>query len=126
MLNSDADRPRPLALELLHIENRAIHPSHKINTFRGLVYCRTCGAKAGNPAAGFIKLLAVPCRAPQTYGKDNIKRLAEGRLPRGTKSWPCDDISDVQTKKRIREEPLSDVATQIIRVIRGSQSLRPK
>ena len=64
---------------------------------------------------GFIKLLAVPCRAPQTYGKDNIKRLAEGRLPRGTKSWPCDDISDVQTNKRIRKEPLSDFATQVLR-----------
>ena len=115
MLNSDADRPRPLALELLHIGNRAIHPSHRINTFRGLVSCRTCGAKAGNTAAGFIKLLAVPCSAPQIYGKDNIKRLAEGRIPRGTKSWPCDDITDVQTNKRIRKEPLSDFATQVLR-----------
>ena len=115
MINSDVDRPRPLALELLHIGNRGIHPSHRVNTLRGLVYCRTCGAKDGNTAAGFIKLLAVPCRAPQTYGKDNIKRLAEGRLPRGAKSWPCDDIADVQTNKRIRKEPLSDFATQVLR-----------
>ena len=114
MINSDVYRPRPLALELLRIGNRGIHPSHHINTFRGIVYCRTCGAKAGNTAAGFIKLLGVPCRPPQTYGKDNIKRLAAGRLPRGAKSWPCDDITDVQTNKRIRREPLSDFALQVL------------
>ena len=62
-----------------------------------------------------MKLLAVPCRAPQTYGKDNIKRLAEGRLPCAAKLWPCDDIADVQTNKRIRKEPLSDFATQVLR-----------
>ena len=114
MLNSDEDRPRPLALELLHIGNRSIHPSHRISTLRGLVYCRVCGAKAGNTASGFIKLLAVPCRPAQTYGKDNIKRLAEGKLPRGVKSWPCDDISDMQTSKRIKKEPLSDFARQVL------------
>ncbi len=79
------------------------------------MYCRTCGAKAGNTAAGFIKLLAVPCRAPQTWGKDYTKRLAEGRLPRGAESWPFDNIADVQTNKRIRREPLSDFATQVLR-----------
>jgi len=114
MINSDLDRPRPLALELLHIGSRGIHPSHHINTFRGLVYCRTCGAKAGNTAAGFIKLLAVPCRAPQSNGKDNIKRLAAGKLPRGAKSWPCDDITDVQTNKRFRRELLSAFALQVL------------
>ena len=119
MLHSDEDRPRPLPLELLHIGNRAIHPSHKINTFRGLVYCRTCGAKAGNTAAGFIKLLAAPCRAPQTHGKDNVKRLAEGRLPRGTKSWHCDDITDVQTNKHIRKD--FDVCTDVLGALCASR-----
>ena len=72
------------------------------------------GAKAGKSAAGFIKLLAVPCRPPQSYGKENIKRLAAGKLPRGAKSWPCDDISDVQTNKRIKRAPLSDFASQVL------------
>ena len=52
MLHSDEDRPRPLPLELLHIGNLSIHHSHKINTFKGLIYCRTCGARAGSTAAG--------------------------------------------------------------------------
>ena len=56
----------------------------------------------------------MPCHPPQTYGKDNIKRLAEGKLPRGTKSWPCDDITDMQTNKRIRKEPLSAFASQVL------------
>ena len=119
MLDSDADRPRPLALELLHIGNRSIYPSHRISTLRGLVYCRICGAKAGNTASGFIKLLAVSCRPAQTYGKDNIKRLAEGKLPRGVKSWPCDDITDMQTSKRIRKEPLSAFARQVLSDLPG-------
>ena len=59
-------------------------------------------------------MLAVPCRPAQTDGKDNIKRLAEGKLPRGTKSWPCDDITDMQTNKRIRKEPLSAFASQVL------------
>ena len=114
MINSDADKPRPLALELLHVGNKPIHHSHQINTFRGLVYCRVCGARVGKSAAGFLRLLAKPCTYPGDYGKDNKKRLVEGRLPRGIKTWPCDDIADVQTAKRVRAQPLSDFETQVL------------
>jgi hypothetical protein len=103
-----------LSLELLHIGNRAIHPSHKINTFRGIVYCRTCGAKAGNSASGFIKLLAKQCKPPGIYGLRNIKRLSSGLLPVGCKSWPCDDVPDVQTAKRIRGPPLSPFVAKVL------------
>ena len=41
--------------------------------------------------------------------------VTQGRLPRGTKSWPCDDISDVQTNKRFLKKALSDFATQVLR-----------
>ena len=109
LINSDIDRPRPLSLELLHIGNKAIHPSHKINTFRRVVYCRICGAKAGNSASGFIKLLAKQCKPPGTYGIRNIKRLSCGLLPVG-----CDDVPDVQTAKRIRGPPLSSFVTKVL------------
>ena len=114
MLHSDGDRPRPLPLELLHIGNRSIHHSHKINTFKGLIYCRICGARAGSTAAGFLKLLAKPCTFPGSYGKDNIKRLSEGRLPRGLKCWPIDTETDLPTAKRRRAKPMSDFAAQIL------------
>jgi hypothetical protein len=114
MINSDADKPRPLALELLHVGNKSIHHSHQMNTFRGLVYCRVCGARVGKSAAGFLRLLAKPCTCPGDYGKDNKKRLVEGRLPRGVKTWPCDDIVDVQTAKRVRAKPLSDFETKVL------------
>ena len=77
------------------------------------MYCRVCGARVGKSAAGFLRLLAKPCTCPGDYGKDNKKRLVEGRLPRGVKTWPCDDIVDVQTAKRVRAQPLSDFATQV-------------
>ena len=85
-----------------------------MNTFRGLVYCRVCGARVGKSAAGFLRLLAKPCTCPGDYGKDNKKRLVEGRLPRGVKTWPCDDITDAPTVKRVRAQPLSDFAAQVI------------
>ena len=103
-----------MSLELLHIGNQAIHPSLKINTFRGIVYCRICGARAGNSASGFIKLLAKTCKPPEAYGKRNVKRLSEGRLPYGCKSWPCDDVTDAPTVKRIRSQPLSAFAATVL------------
>ena len=114
LINSDIDRPRPLSLELLHIGNRAIHPSHKINTFRGIVYCRICGSKVGKSASGFIKLLAKPCKPPGTYGIRNIKRLSNGLLPVGCKTWPCDEVPDAQVAKRIRGPPLSSFVSQVL------------
>ena len=47
------------------------------------------------------------------YGKDNKKRLVQGRLPRGVKTWPCDDITDAPTVKRVRAQPLSDFVPQV-------------
>ena len=46
--------------------------------------------------------------------QDTKKRLAEGRLPRGIKTWPCDDIADVQAAKRVRAQPLSDFETKVL------------
>ena len=78
------------------------------------MYCRTCGAKAGNTASGFLKLLAKVCKPPEVYGKRNIKRFANGQLPVGCKSWPCDDVPDVPTAKRIRAPPLSPFAAKVL------------
>ena len=43
-----------------------------------------------------------------------MKRLANGRMPRGCNTLPSDDIMDVQTDKRIRSQPLSPFAAQIL------------
>ena len=74
----------------------------------------TCGAKAGNSASGFIKLLAKSCKPPGIYGKRNIKRLSCGQLPVGCKTCPCDDVPDVPTAKRIRAPPLSPFAAKVL------------
>ena len=41
------------------------------------------------------------------------KRLSEGRLPRGVKSWPIDTFTDMPTAKRIKAEPLSEFAAKV-------------
>ena len=47
-------------------------------------------------------------------GLRNIKRLSSGLLPVGCKSWPCDDVPDVQTAKRIRGPPLSPFVAKVL------------
>ena len=69
---------------------------------------------AGNIAVGFLKLIAKHCKPPGQVGIDNPKRLAVGRLPRGVPVWPCEAITDAPTVKRIRAQPLSAFATQVL------------
>ena len=86
-----------------------------MNIFRGLVYCRICGAKASSKGASFIKLLSQPCQPPGTYGLDNLKRLRQGTLPRQVSNWPCDFVlSDYDVNARIAEMPLSDFEKQVL------------
>jgi hypothetical protein len=46
MLNSTIDRPRPLSAEIFQVGRKSIHVSHKLNIFKGLMYCRRCGCRA--------------------------------------------------------------------------------
>ena len=71
-------------------------------------------ARAGNTASGFLKLLAKACKPPEVYGKRNIKRLSNGNLPVGCKSWPCEDVPDVLTAKRIRALPPAPFAAKVL------------
>ena len=112
-LNSDVDRPRPLALELVHIGNNIIHHSHKINIFEGLVYCRKCGRRVSHNGIAFIKNLAKPCAAPSGYGIDCLKRISKGLRPRQVGHWPCDELSR-RTQQRIVEAPISEFESQVL------------
>ena len=91
----------------MHIGNNIIHHSHKINTFKGLVYCRRCGSRVSHKGIAFIKNLVKPCAPPNGYGIDCLKRIRMGRKPRLVSVWPCDELS-LATQQKIVEVPISD------------------
>ena len=54
--------------------------------FRGLHFCRKCGAVLGKR----IDKLARGCLPPTIAGMSNIKRIRNGKLPNGVVRWPRD------------------------------------
>ena len=43
--DSNHDRPTSLQSNIVTVGKHTSHPSHKMNIFRGLVYCKRCGAR---------------------------------------------------------------------------------
>ena len=93
-----------------------MHVSHKINIFRGLMYCRRCGCRASTRGANFIKKLSLPCAPPGHYGQDNLKKLGQGKLPRRVADWPLSRVDDSAgtLENRVAACPLSDFEQQIV------------
>ena len=116
MLNSSIDKPRPIPLALLHVGSKSVHVSHKINIFRGLMYCRKCGCRASTQGVNFIEKLSHPCAPPGPYGQDNLNRFALGKLPRRVVDWPLSlvDVSAGTLENRVASYPLSDFEQQIV------------
>ena len=61
-----------------------IHESHTIRLTRGLWWCEKCG---GIGHQRFVKLGKV-CKDPSESAKRTIRKLQDGALPYGFKSWP--------------------------------------
>ena len=73
-----SDRPEPL--QLLH----GAHRSHRINFFRGITWCRRCGAWAVKQ----LRLLEHACAGPPLR-KERRNRLNKGLTPMPGMAWPC-------------------------------------
>ena len=69
----------------LHVGNQCIHHSHKLQAFRGFVYCSKCGSRKGSSS---IRYLASECRPPSDTGKATLRALSKGKLPPGLDDWP--------------------------------------
>jgi len=85
-------KPTPVSTTV-QIANTKTHPSHKIYSFRGGIFCNVCGCAARARLAG----LAKPClgirRGPQkSHGQKVKENLARGELPPGMKEWPEDSF----------------------------------
>ena len=70
--------------KVLHVGNRFAHPSHKLKTHRGLVYCARCGCRATNQ----VRLMGNQCLPPGRHGKTTLKAILADRLPPGLVEWP--------------------------------------
>ena len=92
-IGTAVDRPVPLPFHVCHIGNQEVNFSHRLRTFRGLLFCSVCGALSQKQKLGN---LAYQCSPPGEYGKRNIKYLNQGKLPPGLVQWPdeCPDTDD--------------------------------
>jgi hypothetical protein len=70
--------------KVLHVGNRYTHLSHRLDTHRGLVYCRKCGCRATNQ----VRLMGKRCSPPGRNGKATLKAILSDRLPPGMTEWP--------------------------------------
>ena len=92
---SPVSRPRELArYKPTFVNGVRLHATHRLYTFRGLVFCNTCGFVAGHK----VRKLKDPCGhdlpvMPSPKGADNLDRLWKGLLPRSTPAWPADASS---------------------------------
>ena len=76
-IGASNDRPTTLPYESIHIGNKTAHYTHKLVSFRGLVYCCKCGTRGTTQ----LRKLAKECSPPTSYGKISLARLREGQRP---------------------------------------------
>ncbi len=72
---------------LIRVEHQITHNSHKLYTFRGIVYCRLCGYSAKSTLRG----LAIKCNGREggsTHGQKVLDNIAKNNLPPGMGCWP--------------------------------------
>ena len=80
-----SNRPTSIENDSLHIGNLSIHSSHRLATHRGLIYCNSCGSRAG----ACLKNLARSCNPRTVYGKLSLKAIRNDCLPPNLDSWPA-------------------------------------
>ena len=81
------DRPEAIRTQV-YIGNKTTHDSHTLNNFRGLIYCSRCGA-SGSQRLYNLGLRCKPVDwAVQSHGREALKNINKGKLPRHIASWP--------------------------------------
>ena len=73
------DRPVPFKFGSVSIGKKSTHHTHALYTFKGMVYCNTCGMRCLSK----LHNLSRECRPPTAYGRETFKAIAEGHLPEG-------------------------------------------
>ena len=96
-IGTSQDKPTPLEFSRYRAGNQVAHVSHKLNEYRGLVYCRKCGYRSHTK----MHKLAHPCipdsQEASSSGKANINRINRGLLPYNLVAWPDENVYDLVT-----------------------------
>ena len=81
------DRPRAIGSQV-YIGHKITHESHDLINLRGLIYCNQCGCAGSHR----VYNLGQPCKpvdwSIQSHGRESLKKLRQGLLPRHIKEWP--------------------------------------
>ena len=86
-IGTNADKPVLVPLEIKHIGNKSTHHSHKLSSFKGLIFCTKCGMRGPTRLVNLSK----PCEGPTGYGKRNLEAIFQGKLPEQLDAWPSDE-----------------------------------
>ena len=89
-IGADHDKPVPLAYDHIHVGKLDISFSHKLVTFRGIIYCTKCGSISQRGKLGKLSTLCAP---PTSAGLKNLSNLWEGKPPVNVMHWPLGPIS---------------------------------
>ena len=70
----------------IQVGSSMTHPSHRIRIFRGLLFCKVCGARGPSKLVN----LSEPCVAARagSYGRANLNAIKQGKKPQGLVAWP--------------------------------------
>ena len=89
MLSAATQRPTPIVDDesRLHIGNRCIHVTHDMRHYKGFIYCKKCGSRAGETR---LNNLARACIPPKSGGIATLRAISQDRLPPGLHKWPIE------------------------------------
>ena len=70
----------------IQVGNSMTHPSHNICIYRGLFFCKICGARGPSKLVN----LSDPCEPAKagSYGRANLNAIRQGKKPQGLSVWP--------------------------------------
>ena len=101
VVGSATDKPIPIFYSNVHVGSSIIHHTHKLFTFKGLVYCNKCGCRAGSRV---LRGLADRCAPPTQYGMSSLAAIREGQLPPKLPYWPAEPpLTPLVTKRKVDE-----------------------
>ena len=91
LVRQSASKPSHLPVGTVQfVGSREVHQTHDLWLYRGLLYCKRCGAYAGTRA----RLLAQACRrVVSASGSQVLAAIADDVKPRNLRAWP-DEVAE--------------------------------
>ncbi len=61
----------------VQVKKLSTHPTHKLCTFKGIVFCNRCGCRS----ISHLRKLRIPCKPPTEHGRISLAAIRAGRNP---------------------------------------------